>query len=357
MFRKMSLCFFVLPLLVVLLPQPAAAQHYKQTNLVSDVPGLAASTDPDLVNPWGLTRSATSPWWVSDNGTGKSTLYSGAGNKLALVVTVPPPSGSTPTGVVFNGGSGFVVMQGMASGPARFIFATEDGTISGWNPAVDPTHAIIAVNNAGSAIYKGITLATAASNTYLYAARFKSGKVDIYTSTWARTSVPGQFADPLLPAGYAPFNVQNIGGNILVMFAKQGTMPDEVDGRGLGYVDEFDSLGNLLLRLQHGPWLNAPWGVAQSPASFGQFSNNILVGNFGSGEIAAFNPATGEFLGRLHGAQGTLVIPGLWALQFGGGAPNNGATTDLFFTAGIDDEEHGLFGTLTPIVKSDDERD
>ena len=248
----------------------------------NDVPGLAVNTDPDLVNPWGLARSATSPWWVSDNGTGKSTLYNGAGNKLALVVTVPPPSGSTPTGVVFNGGSGFVVMQGMASGPARFIFATEDGTISGWNPAVDPTHAIIAVNNAGSAIYKGITLATAASNTYLYAANFKSGKVDIYTSTWARTSVPGQFADPLLPAGYAPFNVQNIGGNILVMFAKQGTMPDEVDGRGLGYVDEFDSLGNLLLRLQHGPWLNAPWGVAQSPASFGQFSNNILVGLFGT---------------------------------------------------------------------------
>src|SRR2546430_2671304 len=189
------------PLLAVALaagssmPSLAAQDFYTQANLVSDVPGLAASTDPDLVNPWGLTRSATSPWWVSDNGTGKSTLYNGAGNKLALVVTVPPPSGSTPTGVVFNGGSGFVVMQGMASGPARFIFATEDGTISGWNPAVDPTHAIIAVNNAGSAIYKGLTLAKAARNTYLYPANFKSVTADISASTLTATSVAGQSRD------------------------------------------------------------------------------------------------------------------------------------------------------------------
>jgi uncharacterized protein (TIGR03118 family) len=148
--------------------------------------------------------------------------------------------------------------------------------------------------------------------------------------------------------------VQNIGGNLFVMFARQGTLPDEADGRGLGYVDEFDASGKLLLRLQHGPWLNAPWGVAQSPATFGQFSNNILVGNFGSGQIAAFDPGTGEFLGRLHGPKGTLVIPGLWAIAFGGGTPNNGAPTDLFFTAGIDDEEHGLFGILTAVMDNDE---
>ena len=358
MSKKLSIPFLVLPLFMTLLPLAAAGQpHYKQTNLVSDVPDLAATTDPDLVNPWGLSRSATSPWWVSDNGTGKSTLYNAAGAKLALVVTVPPASGSTPTGTVFNGGSGFVVTQGSASGAARFLFATEDGTISGWSPAVDATHAIIAVDKAGTAIYKGMTLATFNNATYLYVANFKSGQVEVYSSTWAETSAPGGFADPLLPPGYAPFNVQNIGGHIFVMFAKQGQLPDEAEGRGLGYVDEFDGVGNLLLRLQHGPWLNAPWGVAQSPARFGQFSDNILVGNFGSGEIAAFDPATGEFRGRLHGPRGTLVIPGLWAIAFGGGTANNGATTDLFFTAGIDDEEHGLFGTLTPVAKGDDDDD
>ncbi len=354
MSQKTSLSFLAVPLLVVLLPLTAAAQHYDQTNLVSDVPGLAAQTDPDLVNPWGLTRSATSPWWVSDNGTGKSTLYNAIGTKLGLVVTVPPPSGSSPTGTVFNGGSGFAVSQGLASGPARFLFATEDGTISGWNPSVDGTHAIIAVNHTGTAVYKGLTLGMLDGNAFLYAANFKSGKVEVYNSSWMPTTAPGMFADPLLPAGYAPFDVETIGGNIFVAFAKQGEGLDEEHGRGLGYVDEFDAGGNLLLRLQHGPWLNAPWGLALSPANFGLFSNNILVGNFGSGEIAAFDPTTGEFLGRLHSAKGTLVIPGLWAIKFGGGAPNNGATNVLFFTAGIDDEEHGLFGTLTAIVKGDD---
>jgi uncharacterized protein (TIGR03118 family) len=356
MSKKLSVPLLVLPLFITLLPLAALGQpHYKQTNLVSDVEGLAANTDPNLVNPWGLTRSATSPWWVSDNGTGKSTLYNGAGLPRSLVVTVPPASGSTPTGTVSNGGPGFVVTQGLLSGPARFLFATEGGTISGWNPAVDPTNAVIAVDKAGSAIYKGMTLATVNNNTFLYVANFKSGQVEVYSSTWAETSAPGGFADPLLPPGYAPFNVENIGGKIFVMFAKQGELPEEEEGRGLGYVDEFDGAGNLLLRLQHGPWLNAPWGVARSPAGFGQFSDNILVGNFGSGEIAAFDPATGEFRGRLLGPRGTLVIPGLWAIAFGGGTANNGATTDLFFTAGIDDEEHGLFGILTAVARDDDD--
>lgn len=342
---------------VALLSLAAAAQHYQQTNLVSDVPGLAMHTDPALVNSWGLTRGATTPWWVADNGTGKSTLYNASGVKQALVVTVPPSSGSTPTGVVFNGGSGFAVSNGTASGSARFIFVTEDGTVSGWSPAVDANNAILRLDNSATAIYKGVTLATFKGAPHLYAANFKSGKVEVYDSSWAPVTVPGGFVDTDLPSGYAPFNVQNIGGNVYVMFALQGEPPDEVDGRGLGFVDEFDSGGNLLLRLQHGPWLNAPWGIAKAPANFGKFSNDLLAGNFGSGEIAAFDPSTGEFLGRLHGNRGVLVIPGLWAIMFGGGTANNGATDQLFFTAGIDDEQHGLFGTLTAIVKGDQDED
>lgn len=342
---------------VALLAPVAAAQHYQQTNLVSDVPGLALHTDSQLVNAWGLTRGAATPWWVSDNGTGKSTLYNGSGVKQALVVTVPPPSGSTPTGVVFNGGSGFVVSNGVASGSARFIWVTEDGTINGWSPAVDATNAILKIDNSATAIYKGVTLASFNGAIHLYAANFKSGEVEVYDSTWMPVNVPGGFVDVNLPSGYAPFNVQNVGGHVFVMFALQGEPPDEVDGRGLGFVDEFDSEGNLLLRLQHGPWLNAPWGVAKAPANFGKFSNDLLVGNFGSGQIAAFDSTTGEFLGRLHGTKGVLVIPGLWAIMFGGGTANNGATDQLFFTAGIDDEQHGLFGTLTAIVKGDQDED
>ncbi len=342
---------------VALLAPVAAAQHYQQTNLVSDVPGLAMQTDPALVNSWGLTRGATTPWWIADNGTGKSTLYNGSGAKQALVVAVPPPSGSTPTGVVFNGGSGFAVSNGTVSGSARFIFVTEDGTISGWSPAVDVNNAILKIDNSAIAVYKGVTLATFNGATHLYVANLKSGKVEVYDSTWTPVNVPGGFVDTNLPAGYAPFNVQNIGGHVLVMFALQGEPPDQVNGRGLGFVDEFDSGGNLLLRLQHGPWLNAPWGVVKAPANFGKFSNDILVGNFGSGEIAAFDPTTGEFLGRLHGSKGTLVISGLWSLMLGGGTANNGATDQLFFTAGIDDEQHGLFGTLTAIVKGDQDED
>ena len=322
----------------------AWAQHYQQTNLASDVSGLAAHPDADLVNPWGLTRTPTSPWWVSDNGTDKSTLYNGSGAKQGLVVAVP----SAPTGVVFNGGARFVVTENNKSGSARFIFDTEDGTILGWSPAVASDHAIVAVNNSATAIYKGLAIATFNGATYLYAANFKSGKVDVFDSTWAKATVPGGFTDLTLPPNYAAFNVQTVGTNIFVTFAKQSGGTDEVHGRGFGFVDEFDSGGNLLMRFQHGPWLNAPWGVALSPANFGQFSNNILIGNFGSGEIAAYDPATGEFLGRLHGPKGTLVIDGLWAIMFGGGTANNGATNELFFTAGIDDENHGLFGKLTP---------
>lgn len=338
----------------LLLPTFAAAQHYQQTNLVSDVPGLAATTDPDLVNSWGIARSATSPWWVNDNGTGKSTIYNSSGMKQSFVVTIPPPTGSTetstPTGIVFSGGVGFAVSNGTASAPALFIFDTEDGTISGWSPTVDATHAILEIDNSGTAVYKGLAIASLDSSTLIYAANFKTGKVDVFDSNWQPTTVPGGFIDASLPEGYAPFGIQNVGGNIFVGFAEQSGGTDEVDGRGLGFVDEFDSGGHLLMKFQHGPWLNAPWGVAVAPANFGHFSKDVLVGNFGSGQIAAFDPTTGAFMGFLLGAKGPIMIPGLWAIAFGAAAPNNGPTNTLFFAAGIDDEAHGLFGTLTPII-------
>jgi uncharacterized protein (TIGR03118 family) len=346
-------------LTLVLLPLTALAQHYQQTNLVSDVSGLAAVTDSDLQNAWGLARSPTSPWWVADNGTGKSTIYHADGAKQALIVTVPPATGSAPTGVVFHSGAGFNVPGTNPAAPAVFIFATEDGTVAAWNSG--STAVLTPINNPGSAIYKGLALATFNGHQLLYLANFKTGTVDVFDDTWASTSVPGVFVDTELPAGYVPFNVQNIGGNLFVTYALKADPSDEDEqhGRGLGYVDEFDSGGHLLMRLQHGPWLDAPWGVAQSPANFGEFSDNILVGNFGSGEIDAFDPASGEFLGRLHGPRGRLMIDGLWAIAFGGGVNtvNNGSTNELFFTAGIDDEAHGLFGKLTTLKNKDDDQE
>ena len=354
---------------LLLLSATAGAQRYQQTNLVSDVPGLAATTDPDLVNAWGMVHSATSPWWVNDNGTGKSTLYNAAGTKQALVVTVPPPDGSAPgttsapTGIVFNGSTtDFVVANPTDStkfGAARFIFSTEDGTISGWNPTANPNTAIIKIDNSASAVYKSLAMGVFNGATYLYAANFTGGKVEVFDSSWAPVSVPGGFADAHLPPDYSPFNVQNIGGNIFVTFAKSDGSKDEVHGRGLGFVDEFDSGGNLLMRLKHGKWLNAPWGITLAPADFGKFSNRLLVGNFGSGMIAAYDPSDGEFKGLMRGRhERPIVIPGLWALAFGSGGAglaNNGPANTLFFYAGIDDEEHGLFGTLTPIPHKDDD--
>jgi uncharacterized protein (TIGR03118 family) len=327
------------------------AQHYQQTNLVSDVPGLAATTDPHLVNAWGLARSSGSPWWVADNGTGVSTLYTGTGAIVPLVVTVPVPPGgtppSTPTGTVFNATATDFLGD-------HFIFVTEDGTISGWTSG---TNAVLRKNNAGSAIYKGVTIAKINGVNFLYAANFFGGAVDVFDSNYMSvTLAAGAFSDPTLPEGFAPFNVQNIGGKVFVAFAKQDEdMEDEVAGPGLGFVDEFDSSGNLLMRLRSGRWMNAPWGVALAPDHFGKLSGKLLVGQFGSGQIASFDPDTGNFQGLLRGPHGQpLTIDGLWALGFGNDA-GAGSSKTLFFTAGIDDEEHGLFGTITPIPGDDDD--
>ena len=367
--RSATTAFCLLALFLFCAAARVSAQHYQRTDLVSDVPGLAAATDTNLVNPWGLTSSAASAWWVSDNGTGVSTLYNGAGAKQSLTVTVAPPPGdvnpSTPTGIVSNGSTDFQLISSTPTTAARFIFVTEDGTVSGWNPSVAPTNSVLKVNNSGSAIYKGVTIAQAGGVNHLYVANFSNGTVDVFDTNYAPVTLPaGAFVDPNLPAEFAPFNVQNIGGNIYVAFAEQDAdKHDEVAGRKLGYVDAFDPNGTLLQRFENGPWMNAPWGLALAPSptasspGFGKSSGKLLVGMFGSGQIATFDPATGEFEGLLRDRHGKPIqIDGLWALRFGNGA-NAGPTTTLFFTAGIDDERHGLFGSITPIPNGDDDDD
>jgi uncharacterized protein (TIGR03118 family) len=337
---------------------PASGQHYLQTNLTSDQTGMAANTDTHLVNSWGLTRGTTTPWWISDNGTGLSTLYDGAGVAKSLVVTIPTgdpnlsPTG-TPTGTVFNIGSGFALAPNT---PARFLFVTEDGTISGWNPAVKPTTAVIMVNAHSASVFKGVALATIKSEsgaemTFLYAADFRMGRVQVYDSSFHRVWMFGDaFRDDRVPAGFAPFNIQNIGGELYVTFARKDTARPRVgDGVGFGFVDVFSPSGRLLHRLQHGDWLNAPWGLAMAPGDFGIYSHDLLVGQFGSGQIAVYDPVTGRFLDLLRDSSNhPITIEGLWALSFGSGG-TSGSATALYFTAGVDGEQHGLFGTLTPV--------
>lgn len=356
--RMVGVFSIMATLMLIMVIQPINAQPfgptaplYKQRNLVSDIPGQAAITDPNLVNPWGISHSPTSPWWVSDNGQGVATIYNGNGIPTPLIVTVPTPSTgtSTPTGNVFNGGTDFEIAPG---DPARFIFVTEDGTISGWNPNVDPTNAILKVDNSATAVYKGVTIAENGNVNLLYAANFREAKVDVFDTNFNPVNLGnGAFTDDHIPAGFAPFNVQNIEGNIFVSFAKQDVQKhDDVAGNGLGYVDAFTPSGTLVMRLKHGPWFNAPWAIVRAPLNFGIASNGILVGNFGSGKIATFDPVKGNFKGFLMGQRGPVTIDGLWGLGFGNDA-NAGPVNTLFFTAGIDGEQHGLFGTLTTTAR------
>jgi uncharacterized protein (TIGR03118 family) len=343
-------------LLVLATASPAKAQLiYQQSNLVSDIPGLAQITDPLLINPWGMSFSATSPIWVSNEGTGASTLYniSGTTGKITqnpLVVTIPGP----PTGQVFNGGSGFEVEPGR---PARFLFAGLDGTISGWNPGANLTNALKKVDNSAfGAVYTGLALGSNASGQFLFGANFTGGSIDVFDSTFAPASLAGSFTDPTLPAGYAPFNIQNIGGNLYVAYAELGPGGDEETGIGKGLVSVFDTNGNFVRRLATGSdaggslgELNAPWGFALAPSDFGVLSNALLVGNFGDGHINAFDPATDAFLGQMLASNGSPVeIEGLWGIAFGNGG-NGGIHNRLYFAAGIDDEQHGLFGSLQVI--------
>ncbi len=348
-------------LLLAALPGAAFAKandgsqgFYLQTNLVSDIVGDAQFTDGNLVNPWGLVHGPTTPWWVSDNGAGVSTLYNGLGVKVPLTVTIPAPAGSpagttaAPTGVIFNGNGGFNVSENGKSFSSLFIFDTEDGTISGWNPNfVDRTHAILAVDrsNVGKgAVYKGLAIGSNASGTFIFATNFRFGTVEMFDSNF---NLVRSFTDHRLPQSYAPFGIQNIGGNLYVTFAKQNAAKhDDVAGPGHGFVDVFDTNGNLISRLISRGSLNSPWGLAQAPANFGQFSNDLLVGNFGDGHINVFDPNTGAAVGSLQNSGGIPIqIDGLWSLQFGNGSAA-GATNQLFFTAGIDGEAHGLFGMI-----------
>jgi uncharacterized protein (TIGR03118 family) len=327
--------------LVVASPLTAAESNaYTVTPLVSDQPGVAPTTDGHLVNAWGLASSATSPWWVNDNGTDLSTLYTGAGTKVNLEVAV----GGGPTGIVFNSTPGFVLANGR---PAAFIFDSEDGAVRAWNGG---TIANVVVPSVGG-IYKGLAIANTASGPRLYAADFHNARIDVFDGSFGLVPDSG-FEDPTLPAGYGPFNVQTIGGRVFVAYAKQDEdAEDEVAGQGLGFVDVYDLAGNLLGRVaQHGQ-LDAPWGLALAPAGFGRFAGDLLVGNFGNGEINAYEElGNGQFehRGTLRDADGKKIsIDGLWALQIAQGG-NNGTPGTLFFTAGPDEESHGLFGTITP---------
>jgi uncharacterized protein (TIGR03118 family) len=316
------------------------ANVYKKRNLVSDIDGVARITDPNLVNPWGLAFGPATPAWVSDNGADVSTLYSGGVRKsipvtLPLVVGIP---GGAPTGVVFNGTPGFKV-NGTA---AHFIFDSEAGTITAWNAG---TQAVREAATPG-AVYKGLAIASKGGATMLYAANFHTGKIDVFNDSFAPVTVPGGFADPNLPAGFAPFNVQEIAGFLVVSFAKQDpNSSDELHGPGLGYVDVFDTQGHLVRRLVSQGALNAPWGLAVAPRHFGPFSGDLLVGNFGDGAINAYDPRTGAFRGTLENKDGNQIkVNGLWALRFGNGVI--GTPQSLLFTAGIGDEAHGLFGEI-----------
>jgi uncharacterized protein (TIGR03118 family) len=325
---------------------------YEQTNLVSDQPGVALIQDANLVNPWGIGLSPTGgAFWVTNNVTGTSTLYTGDVNGSAfvrnsLIVTIPTGS---PTGIVFNTSTvstEFVVTNGTASARSIFLFASQTGTISGWNPAVPPSTQA-RVGSTATAVYTGLAIGQAGTATFLYACDFEHGRIDVYDKDFQIVQLDGSFSDPNIPNSYSPFNIQNLAGKLYVTYAQQShSDPDEETGHGSGFVDVFDTDGNLLQRLIRGNHLNAPWGLALSPASFGPFSNALLVGNFGDGRIHAFDATDGKFLGSLEDETGKpIVIEGLWAIAFGNGV-SAGDSNALYFAAGPDDETHGLFGSL-----------
>ncbi len=316
----------------VAFPGPIAG--YVQTNLVSDIPGLAANTDLNLKNPWGISLSPSgSPFWVSNAGTGTSTLYNGAGTVIPLVVSIPGAGGGAgiPTGQLFNGTAAF--------NGDPFIFAGADGVISGWRGALG-TSAEILANNQGAS-YTGITMATIGANSYLYAADFANGKIGVTPSSGA-PGLSGNFTDPNLPAGYAPFNVENINGQLYVTYALQS-------GAGSGFVDVFDLNGNFVKRLASQGSLDAPWGLALAPANWGMFSGDLLVGNLNDGKINAFN-SSGAMVGTVADVNGNPIVnDSLWGLTFGNGGAG-GNTNSLYLAAGINGEADGLFARIDPAV-------
>ncbi|MDB5357513.1 MAG: repeat containing protein [Phycisphaerales bacterium] len=330
----------------------ATTDVFSQTNLVSDGAVPAANPpDTQLLNPWGVSFAPNGVFWVSDNNAGVATLYDGAGVKQGLVVNIPGGGGQdgAPTGQVFNGTSGFVVTKGTASGAAVFIFAGEDGGISAWSPKVDLHNAQLEFDGntqPGGAVYKGLAIGNVKTNIYLYAANFRSGNVDVFNSGFQEQHWKGAFQDKKIPKGFAPFNVQNLNGQIAVTYAKQDAAKhDDIGGAGNGFVDIFSTSGHLVRRLRHGNFLDSPWGLAIAPKSFDKLAGDILVGNFRSGNIDAFT-RSGRFVTQLSDTNNNPIsIDDLWALTPGTGATGS-STQSIYFTAGINDEADGLFGRL-----------
>ncbi|MGH9613512.1 MAG: TIGR03118 family protein [Bryobacteraceae bacterium] len=351
-----SMLRLLVPLGAVLSLTMVWGQNYAETDLVANQSGTAMATDPNLVNAWGLSRSSGSPWWVANAGSGTSTLHQGDGTAVPLVVTIPALGNGkgSPTGTVYNGGPGFELAPGM---PAAFLFVTEDGLIAGWNSKVNPTTAVVMVKSPGAS-YTGVAIATWNGQQYLYAADFKNGRIDVFDSSFNLVSLgynafhPAQRDDEgtLGPFNLSPYNVQNIGGTLFVAFAKLDPSNGfSTHAPGAGRVAAFAPNGQLIRQYQEGIWFNAPWGLALAPGDFGSFSHDLLVGNFGNGQILAFNASSGKFDGYMLDASGkTISIPLLWALSFGsGGAGKSGSATSLFFTA--IGGTGGLFGTLDPV--------
>ncbi|MBV8140754.1 MAG: TIGR03118 family protein [Verrucomicrobia bacterium] len=363
--------FIVVSACVLIWPAALSAQQYQQHNLVSNIGGLGATTiDPSLVDPWGIARRTTSPWWVADRATGVSTLYTAGSmlyygtteSKIPLVVTIPhtpQTAKGSPTGIVFNGSNDFALAPGK---PAIFLFVSLDGTISGWNPGVSPNLAIEKVPGSTDSVLTGATIAQIGDRRFLYVADIRRGELAVYDTNFNRVKVGEHdfdydelaFTDEFIPKEFVPFNVQNIGNNLYVAFAQQNQAKNFVMfGAGLGFVDVFSPRGRLLMRLEPGDWFNAPWGLVLASTDFGTFSHKLIVGQFGSGEILAFDAITGRFNGKLRDQNNNvIVIPGLWGISFGAGQPSpqsSGPANALFFNAGIYRGNGGLFGNLTPI--------
>jgi uncharacterized protein (TIGR03118 family) len=337
-----------------LLPNTLTAQQYQETDLIanSSQPGVV-TVDPNLVNPWGISRSSTGPWWVADEGKGVATLYNASGAAQSLIVTIPQsgknPTG-TPTGIVFNGSPDFAVESGK---PAVFIFAAFDGTISAWNPGANATVAIQKVQATPDSVLTGATIAQSKEQNFLYVTDVHEGRVRVFDTNFSPVKIPADaFRDDRLGDKFVPFNIQNIGGNLYVAFAHQNAAKNFVTfGANLGEVVVFSPEGQVLQRLERGNWFNAPWGLVQASTDFGTFSHSILVGQFGSGEILAFDAVTGQFEGKLEDQNSNVVShPGLWAIAFGAGNANSGAPNQLFFSVGTDEGAGGLFGFFSPIA-------